>query len=47
MEAASAAEGDLELAPLPRPKKVAKAPPSAALEALRPFLRVDPGAEDF
>ena len=46
MEAASAAEGDLELAPLPRPKKVAKAPPSAALEALRPFLRVDPGAED-
>ena len=46
MEAASAAEGGLELSPLPKAKKAAKAPPTAALEALRPFLRVDPGAED-
>ena len=46
MEAASAAEGGLELSPLPRAKKAAKAPPTAALEALRLFLRVDPGAED-
>ena len=46
MEAASSAEGGLELSPLPKAKKPAKALPSAALEALRPFLRVDPGAED-
>ena len=46
MEAVSAAEGGLELAPLPKKKQPAKAPPSAALEALRPFLRVDPHAED-
>ena len=38
MEAASAAEGGLELSPLPKAKKAAKAPPTAALEALRPVL---------
>ena len=47
MEAASSAEGGLELSPLPKAKKVAKAAPMGAMDALRPFLRVvDPGADD-
>ena len=47
MEAASSAEGGLELSPLPKAKKIAKAAAMGAMDALRPFLRVvDPGADD-
>ena len=46
VEAAFSAEGGLELSPLPKPKKVAKAAPMSAMDALRPFLRFAPAGED-
>ena len=47
VEAASSAEGGLEISPLPKPKKVAKGSTYGCYGIhLRPFLRFDPGAED-